>query len=315
MGLSVRYPAERCQGFGVNMNKLPFIKDFIRANFPKEKAIKLVCALFLLIVCLLIYVFLNLPDGKLHIFFLDVGQGDGIFIQTPENQKIFLDGGPDERVLNHLGRILPFYDRTLDIVVLTHPHADHVTGLIEVLKRYKISLVLTNKTGYQTPEMNQFWGVVEKQGIKVRGLTMGEGIELGEVRLDCFWPPQGRVETGSSNPNLDSIVLRLSYDNFSALLTGDAEDVVQQHLILLDKMPPQTSVLKVPHQGAGDCCDEEFIRKLKFQLAIISVGPNRFGHPSEKTIELLKNLDIETLRTDQEGTIEIVSDGKRWWYN
>ena len=295
------------------MSKSAFIKDFIRVHFPKEKAIKLVCVFFLLIVCLLIYAFLNLPDGKLHIFFLDVGQGDSIFIQTPENRKILIDGGPDERVLDYLGRILPFYDRVLDIMVLTHPHADHITGLIGVLKRYDVKMILANRTGYFTPETEGFWGIVEKQGIMVQGLTMGEEIKLGDIELECLWPPRGRVETGSSNPNLDSIILRLTYGDFSALLTGDAEDVIQQQLVLLERTLPETTVLKVPHQGADDCCDVEFIKKLMSQLAIISVGLNRFGHPSGKTIELLKDLGIEVLRTDQEGTIEIVSDGKRWW--
>ena len=295
------------------MSKPTFMKDFMGAHFSKVRLIRLIGALFLLIIFLTVYVFFNLPDGRLHVFFLDVGQGESIFIQSPEGQKILIDGGPDERVLNHLGRVLPFYDRTLDLVVLTHPHADHVTGLIEVLERYKVLEVLVNKTGYQTPEMERFWQLIAKKGASVRGLTMEEQIQIGEVRMECFWPPQGRVETGSSNPNLDSMILRLEFGNFSALLTGDAEEVVQQQLILLDKMPPQTIVLKIPHQGSENCCDQEFIKKLGSQLAIISVGRNKFGHPSQKTIDLLKNLGIETLRTDKVGTIEIVSDGERWW--
>jgi competence protein ComEC len=189
-----------------------------------------------------------------------------------------------------------------------------VTGLIEVIKRYQIDMILANKTGYLTPEMRVFWETEEKRRIRVRQLMMEEQIKLGSVKLDCFWPPGGRVETSSSNPNLDSIVLRLNYGDFSALFTGDAEDVVQQQLILLEKMPPETTILKIPHQGSADCCDEEFIRKLKSQLAIISVGrQNRFGHPHPKTIDKLKDLDIEVLRTDQKGTIEVISDGEAWW--
>ena len=306
--------AETYPGLGVNMSKPVFIKDFIWAHFSKTKLIKLIGALFLLVIFFLVYVLLNLPDGKLYIFFFDVGQGESIFIQTPANQKVLIDGGPDERVLNYLGRILPFYNRTLDLVVLTHPHADHVTGLIEVIKRYKVNLILANKTDYQTPETRAFWEAVEERKVEVRSLTMGERISLGEVQLGCLWPPKGRVEIDSGNPNLESIILRLSYGNFSALLTGDAEDVVQQQLVLLDKMPPETTVLKVPHQGAEDCCDKEFIRKLNPQLAIIPVGRNRFGHPSKKAITLLGNLGVKILRTDQDGTIEVVSDGGKWWY-
>jgi competence protein ComEC len=292
-----------------------FIKEFVWVYFPKAKVIRLICALILLVGFLIIYFFLNLPDGKLHIFFMDVGQGDSIFIRTPHGQKALIDGGPDEKVLAHLGEILPFYDRSLDLVVLTHSHADHITGLIEVIERYQVDQILANKTGYQTPETEEFWKVVENRGVRVENLTMGEIVKIGKIEFDCFWPPQGRVETGSSNPNLDSIVLRLKYGGLSVLLTGDAEDVVQEQLILLGKMPPVTAVFKVPHQGAEDSCDEEFTKKLNPQLAIISVGRNRFGHPSEKTMNLLKNLNIEALRTDQNGTIEVISDGEKWWFH
>jgi competence protein ComEC len=291
-----------------------FFRQFIKAHFGQEKLKKLVVGFWLIGVSLLVYIFYNLPDGNLHIFFLDVGQGDSIFIQTPTNQKILIDGGPDERVLSYLGRVLPFYDRTLDLVVLTHPHADHVAGLIEVVRRYQVNMVLANKTEYLTPEMKAFWEAVQKKRIKIRQLTMGEQIKLESIKLDCFWPPGGRVETSSSNPNLDSIVLLLNYGDFSALFTGDAEEVVQQQLILLNKMAPKTTILKVPHQGAEDCCDEEFIKLLKPQLAVVSVGcQNRFGHPSLETINKLESLNIKVLRTDQEGTIEVVSDGKSWW--
>lgn len=217
--------------------------------------------------------------------------------------------------MEHLGKILPFYDRHLDVVILTHPHADHLTGLISVLKRYSVDLVLVNKTDYKTPETEEFWQTIKKKHLKTRSLTMGEVLKLGSLHLSCLWPPKGEVVSPSSNPNLASIVLRLTFGDFSALLTADAENVVQQQLILLGKMPPPTSVLKVPHQGAGDCCDKEFLKKLKPHLSIISVGRNRFGHPAPETLNLFKEERIKVLRTDRQGTIEVVSDGKSWWYN
>lgn len=297
----------------VEIKMLDFLREFLRLPSTKERGKRFLAGLGLTALVFLVYFFLNLPDGRLHLYFFDVGQGDSLLILTPGGQKILIDGGPDEKVLDCLGQVLPFYERSLDLVILTHSHADHLAGLIEMVKRYRVGAVIANRLDYSSPEAEELLKAVEEKKLLVRGLIMGEKISLGGVVLECFWPPEERVGMKSNNPNLDSIVLRLDYGRFSALLTGDAENVVQQQLILLERTPLPVTVLKVPHQGAEDCCDQDFIKKIKPQLAIISVGRNQFGHPSKKALSLFKNLRIMVLRTDSDGVVEILSDGESWW--
>lgn len=299
------------------------IEGFIGAHFSKTKLAGLTGALFILTVFLVGYFFLNLPDGNLHIFFFDVGQGDSILIKTPDNQKILIDGGPDNQVLTRLGSALPFYDRTIDVIVATHPQADHITGLIEVLKRYQVNMILYHIIPHNIPEYNKFQEVIKQKKIPTHKPIRGEKIDLGSgVNLYVLWPPGGeaagqessRWVESQSDPNETSIILRLEYKEFAALFTGDAGETVQQTLLLLEGPPSPVTVFKVPHHGSTTGLDEEFLALLRPQLAVISVGrQNRFDHPSKRTIRLLDSTGTKILRTDQEGTIEVVSDGKSWW--
>lgn len=264
----------------------------------------------------------SLPDKNLHLYFFDVGQGDSIFIRTPKNYKILIDGGPDKRVLTRLDEVLPFYDRNLDLIISTHPHADHVAGLIEVVKRYKVDKVLVNPIPYDSGEYQAFQDAIKKQGIPTQSFLAGDKITLSDgVILTSFWPTAQTSLFEILDPNVASMVIHLDFSNFSALFTADAEFGEIPELENLDW--EQTLVLKVPHQGSRGAVTKSVLEKLKPQLAIISVGPNKFGHPDEEVIELLSNLPVEAsakvgqaikiLRTDKNGTVEIVSDGKEWY--
>lgn len=255
----------------------------------------------------------SLPDRKLHIFVFDVGQGDSIFIRTPKNYKILIDGGPDERVLERLSSVLPFYDKSLDLVILTHPHADHINGLTEVLKVYKVTKVLYNLVPYQSSEYQRFKDQVRAQNIDKRLFTVGDKIELTDgVTLSCFWPQRQETFAELIDVNFASIVFRLDFGEFSALLTGDAEFGKIWELEKIKWEPVE--FLKVPHQGSREATTQKVLEELKPQLAVISVGPNKFGHPSQSVIGLLEAVGAKVLRTDQHGTVEVISDGKRWFY-
>ncbi len=255
----------------------------------------------------------QMPDGRLHVHFFDVGQGDAIFIECPEGQQILVDGGPlPSAVLSELGRHMPFWDHSLDLVVLTHPEDDHITGLVDVLARYDVAQVLVSGQGCDTAICEAWRQLIEEKEIPYRRAAAGLSINVGEEAwLYVLHPPATLLADTSSDANNNSIVLRLEYGRFSALLTGDIEHEGERAL-LASGQPVDSLVLKVPHHGAESALSLPFVQAVDPQLAIISVGAeNRFGHPGEFTLEKLQ--DVDTYRTDQHGNVEVVTDGESYW--
>lgn len=267
--------------------------------------------------------FLRFNDGKLHLVFCDVGQGDAIYLKTPENWEVLIDGGPDDKVLACLSSHRPFFDREIDMLILSHPEADHLTGLIPVLKRYKINYFITENIGNPSAVFKEFRDQVIKEGPRIYNPKPGDKIRLGEIGLDFYWPKamgdknlwsekfdlaENAVVSESSNDY--SLVFMVKYKNFSSFLTGDAESPILERI----RLPDEVTVLKVPHHGSTGALSKELLRVLKPKLSVISAGKeNRFGHPTEETLKILRESDIKILRTDRDGEVEIVSDGQRWW--
>ncbi|HDQ71786.1 MAG TPA: DNA internalization-related competence protein ComEC/Rec2 [Chloroflexi bacterium] len=255
----------------------------------------------------------SLPDGRLHVVFLDVGQGDAIFIQTPTGKQILIDGGPSgTQVLAQLGRQMPFWDRTLDVVLLTHPDADHITGLIPVLERYRVSALVHRDVGCET-SLCQHWhqlleleGAIIHQGQAGLTLTFDDG-----VQMEVIHPGERLVGGATPNPNDNSIVARLTYGQFSILLPGDIEADVERQLAA-QGASLQSIVLKAAHHGSCSSTTPEFLDAVKPELVVISVGAdNRFGHPCDAVLERLEGLAV--YRTDEHGAVAIISDGIEVW--
>ena len=256
---------------------------------------------------------LQMPDGRLHVYFIDVGQGDAIFIQCPNGQQILMDGGPSPSVvLSHLGRRMPFWDRSLDLVVLTHPEADHVGGLVGMLERYQVGLVLDSGQECNNATCESWRALIEEKGIPYRRAEAGMQLTVcGAVLLDILHPPAPLMTNTASDINNNSVVLRLQYGRFSALLTGDVMEEAEQ-VILASGHPLDSLVLKVPHHGGDTSLTAPFLEAVGPELAIISVGAdNRFGHPDEVTLEKLEGMSVH--RTDQQGSVEVVTDGAGYW--
>jgi competence protein ComEC len=248
----------------------------------------------------------------LHVHFLDVGQGDAILIQCPNGQQILVDGGPSPSVLlSHLGRRMPFWDHSLDLVVLTHPEEDHLGGLLEVLTRYDVSLVLDSGQECTNATCDAWRSLIEEKGIPYRRAEAGMRLELGQgVQIEVLHPPTPLMTNTASDINNNSVVLRLQYGQFSVLLTGDVMEEAEQMLVSADQSL-RSLVLKVPHHGGDTSLTEPFLEAVGPELAIISVGAdNRFGHPNELTLEKLGG--IATYRTDRDGSVELVTDGERY---
>lgn len=257
------------------------------------------------------------PDGLLHVHVLDVGQGDALLIVTPTGRRMLIDGGPSpSAVLAELGRRLPPWDRRLDVVVLTHPDADHIGGLAAVLARYRVGWVVDSAVPHHTAEVAEFEAraAAEVAG-GARRVTATTGLEImldgaANVGAVALWPPDEAVAPGGS-VNDRSIILRVTYGRTSFLFTGDIEEPVETRL-LGQGAPLATDVLKVAHHGSDTSSTPAFVAAVHPALALISVGVgNRFGHPTAGAIERLAGAQIR--RTDQEGAIEVLSDGTRLW--
>jgi len=263
----------------------------------------------IILLVLAFFTWRTLPDGRLHVVFLDVGQGDAIFIQTPSGRQVLVDGGPSETVLlSQLGRQMPFWDRTLDLVVLTHPDADHITGLVPVLERYQVETVVFREMEIES-EVYEYWlQLLETEGATVyRGeaglrLTLDDGLEM-----DVLHPGAELLEEANNN----SVVTRLTYGQVSVLLPGDIEAEVE-HRLVVEGAPLRSTVLKAAHHGSCSSTTQEFLDAVDPEVVVISVGAdNRFGHPCAEVVERLEGLPV--YRTDEQGVVEVISDGVQMW--
>ncbi len=265
---------------------------------------------------LLLGFFWSLPDGKLHIVFCDVGQGDAAYIRFPDGRDMLVDGGPDDKVLGCLGRHMPFWDRHINIVALTHPQKDHMQGLITVLGRYGTDYFVRSDIANSTDGYATLMDVVGRRGIKQKFVTAGEAIAVGSTTLSVLWPSGDQIANvlGATTSNLNdgSVVFLLRYGSFDALFPGDADIRVESGWKNMQLADDTLEVLKFPHHGSKTGMTENFLQTLRPKLSVISVGRNNYGHPSEAALATLAKLGIQVKRTDKEGDIEMMSDGRSW---
>jgi len=246
----------------------------------------------------------------LEVDFLDVGQGDAILIKTPDHQRILIDGGPSNAVLNKLGENLPFFEKEIDLVILTHPHADHLDGLIEVLKRYEVKKILSTGVIHTTPDYLAWLEEIKNQNVPMEITRAGETLDFGGgIKIEIFYPTEDLVGKQVENLNDTSIVAKLIFGQTSFLFTGDAETEMEEKLIN-GGVDLKADVLKVAHHGSKNATSQNFLEKIQPKFAIISVGAdNQFGHPNAMTVKRLENIGAEIFRTDEDGDIKIKSDG------
>lgn len=262
---------------------------------------------------LVIFLISQWPDNNLRLTFCNVGQGDAIIVSY-KTYQVLIDGGPDNSVLYCLGKNLAFWDRKLEVVVLTHPQADHMTGLIEVFRRYRVEKFLRSNIVNDIPEYWQLKELVVSKGIVPKELTSGDKLRFGPVELEAIWPETQVLGAASfiKDTNKIATVLKGRFNNFTWLLTSDSGE--KEENLMRDKWEP-VEILKVGHHGSKYSSGESFLKTVKPQAAVISVGKNQFGHPTPEVLKRLEAVGAEVLRTDEKGTIQIESDGKSWWLN
>jgi competence protein ComEC len=257
----------------------------------------------------------TMPDDKLRVSFLDVGQGEAILIQKG-SQQVLVDGGPSPQALAlELGERMPFWDKTIELVVLSHPHADHLTGLVDTIQRYRVERVLYPESDYGSPLCQQWLELIGEKDIECTIARAGQEINLGDgVKIAVLNPPASLLTGTNSDVNNNSVVLSLYAGRVSFLLTGDIEQEAEFELIARGSNLSGT-VLKVGHSGSKTSTTAEFLAEVSPRVAVISVGENSFGHPSGEVIgRLEERLGTGNIfRTDEQGTIEFITDGERLW--
>ena len=282
---------------------------------------------------------------ELTVAFLDIGQGDAIFIEAPNGNQIIVDGGPNSKILHELGKLMPWYDKTIDMIVVTNPDKDHVAGFTDILKRYKVSYLIESGTQNKSLIHNTVQELAREKGVEK--VTARRGMEIfldeesdNQVVLTVLFPDK---DVSKEKPNDGSIVMRLKYGETEVMLMGDAPISVEKHILsfteaklgarsdiaatgpkesnarsgqeLLDT-ELESDILKIGHHGSKTSTSEEFVRAVNPSYAVISSGKeNKYGHPHEETLVTLAKFSqfpLKILRTDEAGTIVMKSDGKNF---
>lgn len=292
------------------------VKSRIKISFESSRMVKLVLLPLLLIAVLVSSAAFTMPDDKLHVIFLDVGEGDAILVQKG-NRQILIDGGPRPLAVNlELGEQMPFWDRTIDMVILTHPHQDHLGGLTEVLKRYNVEQVLHPDIDYPLPLYDEWRAQIEADGIRPIIACAGQRIDMGDgIIIDVLSPPALHLYGTESDVDNNGIVLKISDGTVSFLLTADIMQEAEGELTI-NRANLECTVLKVGHHGSDTSTTPEFMAVASPRIAVICVGAdNKFGHPDDDVLARLTQFVGEDYiyRTDLQGTIEFITDGERLW--
>ncbi len=279
----------------------------------------------LIILCALIALFIYFlylefntrkSEALLSVSYLDVGQGDATFVESPTGTQMLIDGGRDATVLAELAAAMGYFDRTIDVVVATHPDADHIGGLIDVLERYKVKRIVMTNNVNDTPAYEAFMRATERENADIVFAYRGQvfdlgGGEKGSTTLSILFPDRD-VEHLESNTS--SIIGRLSYGDADFLFTGDSPEAIETYLVGTDQAALQSEVLKAGHHGSRTSSHPSFVEAVRPRYAIISAGKdNDYGHPHKEVLDTFAKYSVQTKNTADEGSIFLESDGALIW--
>lgn len=257
--------------------------------------------------------------NMLEVTFLDVGQGDAIFIEAPNGNQILIDTGPTDVVIRKLSEILPYYDRHIDIVLTTHPDLDHIGGAPAVFNRYKIGTYIFYENAPMSDAIERINESIYNNNIATGRVRAGDRIVLDAARsiyLDVLWPSDAYV---TDDKNDMSIITKLVYGESDVLLTGDASSKIER--ILLSEYADdaggtylQSDILKLGHHGSKTSSAEAFLKSIMPDFAIVSAGlNNRYRHPSAEVVERLERMGFPIIKTTDRGSVIFRTDGATWW--
>ncbi len=251
----------------------------------------------------------DMPEKKLTVAFLDIGQGDSIFIQSPTGRQVLIDGGIDRDVLAQLASVMPFFDRSIDVVIATHPDKDHIGGLPYVFEQYDIDVVLDPGLEAASDSYSFYADVLSSEpDAMYYEARRGQVIDLGGgAYLRILYPDK---DMDGAETNSASIVAQLVYGETEVMLTGDAPDETEIHLVSIESHLT-SDILKAGHHGSKTSTSQEFLNAVDPDYTIISAGKdNSYGHPHEEVVARLVTASTTILTTFEVGTIVFESDGE-----
>ncbi len=249
--------------------------------------------------------YLQFSSSELEIIFLDVGQGDSILIKTPANNFVLIDGGRGTEVMYQLEEFIPFYIDRIHTIIFTHPDADHIEGLNEVLQNYTVDNVFINKVYKESDIVDKTLELVESYDIYNAGLNSQTDFVIDGIKFDVLWPNNSVDIFNIAESNDLSIGLLISYENFTLFTSGDLSTDIEDSLVT--NITQTVTILKVGHHGSNTSTSQYFLSKLKPKHCIIQSGKdNSYGHPSNKVIDRLEDENCKIHRTDQYGNIKLI---------
>lgn len=267
-------------------------------------------ALGLLILTFFQFITLSPVDSRLRVYFLDVGQGDSALIRYPTGEHLLIDTGEDTKIFRELDQVLPWYDKTIDYVLLTHGDLDHVGAMMDILNRYKVEKVFVSEFFGKIDVEQKIIEQLKQEEATLEILKQGDIFTFGTQVENSFKiiSPAHNCFIEYKNENDCSLVGLLTYGEQTFLFTGDISKQVEQKITPLILNP--ITVLKVAHHGSKYSTDENFISKIKPKYSILSVGENNYGHPAPEVIAILQQASSTILSTKEVATIVATSDGK-----
>ena len=244
----------------------------------------------------------SVENKKPRVIFFDVGQGDAAMIDLPKDTQILIDGGDGKDILNKLGKYLPFYDKKIELMIMTHPDKDHIGGLVEVLRYYEVEQILMPGIKCEKAICQERDKLIAEKNIPVTYAHFGQRIKAGNINMVVLHPFEDLKDQEIKDSNDASIVLKFTLSDNSYLMTGDVGFTVDKEL--LDKnINLESKILKVSHHGSKYGTSNEFLKSVKPENAIISVGKNSYGHPADELLNRLKNINAQIFRTDEIGDV------------
>lgn len=266
--------------------------------------------LFLLNVITFTFFYELSSDKDLQVIFFDVGQGDSMFIETPQRHQIIIDSGPNNKtLLEKVVSVMPYWDKTIDLIILTHTDNDHISGFFELLDNYVIENILWSGVISDSSKSKKWEEMIKLEGANIIYSNNVNKIIFGDVVMNIISPNDYIIEKYSENTNDISVVSKMTYKKSSFLFTGDITSKLKKEIINKDIF---ADVLKIPHHGSKHSTCDEFLLKVDPLIAVIQVGKNSYGHPSDDVLTRLSNFGIKVLRNDINGDIKISTDGNNY---
>jgi len=252
-------------------------------------------------------------SNNLKVIFFDIGQGDSIFIETPQKHQILIDGGPSSKVVEKLGKQMPFWDKTIDLVILTHPDYDHLRGLLDVLDNYQVKSILWTGEKSEGKTFESWLLKIKKENANIVLAEAGTLVLLGKAKMEILYPLE-LPKQDLVNNNKSSIAALLSFRNARFFFTGDIDKQAEQEIIFQGQ-DISSDILKVSHHGSRSATSPEFLANVQPKIAVISVGKdNAYSHPHQEVLSNLLEFGIKIMRTDLSGDITITSSGSNFNY-